>query len=307
MNNHSLSVLMRMTTLGGGAILLIILNNDFLAQVYFSDQITNTGAVFNTAILLLFLLGLAKLVRLLLSYAFEERQVARFLKAMEAEAESPELKVSDKSIIARRYKMIRMLDSRGVTVNHSALAATLVADESTRSSFPRFINNSMILLGVFGTIVSLSIALVGASDLLGGSGGSTGNMDNMGTVIHGMSTALSTTMTAILCYLFYGYFFLKFNDVQTRLFSSIEQLTTLHILPRYSRSGDTLVDDIAGLVSSLEKTAFLMQNMQGEMLSATRELRSVIETVQQQTLPLTDDIKVIKQILREGFRLGGDE
>ena len=303
MNNNSLSVLMRMAMLGGGVILIALWKSDFIAQVYFSDQITNTGFVFNTTILLLFLLGLGKLVKLLLSYMFEERQLARFLKAMEADEESPESKVSDKSIVARRYQMIRMLDARGVTVNHSALAATLVADESTRSSFPRFINNSMILLGVFGTIASLSIALVGASDLLGGdsSGG------NMGTVIHGMSTALSTTMTAIFCYLFFGYFYLKFNDVQTRLFSAVEQLTTLHILPRYSRSADTLVNDVAGLVGSLEKTASLMQGMQGEMLAATRELSSVIDTVQQQTAPLSNDIKVIKKILREGFRLGGDE
>lgn len=303
MNNNSISVLIRMAMLAGGAILLALWKSDFLAQVYFSEQITNTGQVFNTVILLLFLFGLGRLVKLLLSYSFEERQLSKFQKAMDAEDEAPELAVSDKSIIARRYQMIRMLDARGVAVNHSALAATLVADESTRSSFPRFINNSMILLGVFGTIASLSIALVGASDLLGGSG-STGSM---GTVIHGMSTALSTTMTAILCYLFYGYFFIKFNDVQTNFFSAVELLTTLHILPRYSRSADTLADDVAGLVASLEKTAFLMQNMQGEMLSATRDLRSVIETVQQQTTPLTDDIKVIKKVLREGFRLGGDE
>lgn len=303
MNNNSFSVLMRMVTLSGLAVLLALLNRDFLGQVYFSNQITNIGQVFNVVILLLFLLGLAKLARLLMGYMYEERQVARFLKAMEADSDTPDKKVSEKSIIARRYQMIRMLDAKGVSVNHSALAATLVADESTRSSFPRFINNSMILLGVFGTIVALSIALVGASDLLGkdSSGGS------MGTVIHGMSTALSTTMTAIFCYLFYGYFYLKFNDVQTRLFSSVEQLTTLHILPRYSRSADTLVDDVAGLVGSLEKTAFLMQNMQGEMLAATRELRSVIESVHQQTSPLTDDIRVIKKILREGFRLGSDE
>ena len=303
MNNNSLSVLMRMAMLGGGVILIALWKSNFIAQVYFSDQITNTGFVFNTTILLLFLLGLGKLVKLLLGYMFEERQLARFLKAMEADEESPESKISDKSIVARRYQMIRMLDARGVTVNHSALAATLVADESTRSSFPRFINNSMILLGVFGTIVSLSIALVGASDLLAGdsSGG------NMGTVIHGMSTALSTTMTAIFCYLFFGYFYLKFNDVQTCIFSAVEQLTTLHILPRYSRSADTLVNDVAGLVGSLEKTASLMQGMQGEMLAATRELSSVIDTVQQQTAPLSNDIKVIKKILREGFRLGGDE
>lgn len=302
MNNNSLSVLTRMAMWGGAAVLLAIWKSDFLAQVYFSEQITNTGMIFNTVIVLLFLSGIGRLVKLLLSYLFEERQLAKFQKAMDLNDSTPEKVVSENSIIGRRYHMIRSLDSRGVAINHSALAATLVADESTRSGFPRFVNNSLILLGVFGTIASLSIALVGASDLLGGAG----NTGSMGTVIHGMSTALSTTMTAIVCYLFYGYFFIKFNDVQTKLFSSVEQLTTLHILPRFSRNADTLADDVAGLVNSLEKTASMMQNMQGEMLSATRELRSMIENVQQQTIPLKDDVKVIKKVLREGFRLGND-
>lgn len=303
MNNNSFSVLVRMAILGAMAVLVLLWKHDFLKQVYFSNENSNVGQVFNMVILVLFLLGLIKLAKLLMRYMFEERQLAKFQKAIEAESEEPDRKVSNNSIIARRYQMIRSLDAQGVSVNHSALAATLVADESTRSSFPKFINNSMILMGVFGTIIALSIALVGASDLLGqdSSGGS------MGKVIHAMSTALSTTMTAIFCYLFYGYFYLKFNDVQTKLFSSVEQLTTLHILPRYSRSADTLVDDVAGLVGSLEKTALLMQNMQGEMLAATRELSSVIESVQQQTAPLTSDIKVIKKVLREGFRLGDDE
>ena len=106
-----------------------------------------------------------------------------------------------------RYKTLLDLYSRRTAINHNALASTLMAQESSYISFPKFVNNILILTGVFGTIVSLSIALLGASDMLG----NINDGDGLGVVIHGMSTALSTTMTAILAYLFFGYFYLKTN------------------------------------------------------------------------------------------------
>jgi len=104
----------------------------------------------------------------------------------------------------------------------------------------------LILTGVLGTIVSLSIALLGATDLIS-TGSETGGL---ATVIGGMSTALSTTMSAIVAYLIFGYFYLRVLDAQTHFLGRIEELSATHLVPRFQTSPDTLVNDYSRLLST---------------------------------------------------------
>jgi len=181
---------------------------------------------------------------------------------------APLFEIPKKSMIARRYLTLEKLNKANTPINQSALATTLIATESTRGSFPKFINNILILSGVFGTIVSLSIALIGASDLLA----SAVNVDGMGLVIHGMSTALSTTITAIICYVFFGYFHMKSTDVQTNLVSAIEQVTTTHLMPRFQVQTESILFEFSGLIRSLQSLVQQMESSQDSFSHLATEM-----------------------------------
>jgi len=296
--NFSARMLLRMIVLSLVVLVGILANIDFFKDLYFSHQLTSAGLITNGGILLLFSLGLAKIVLSLLRYMREESALAKFVAALGRE-KNPLKGISPRSLVAQRYAVIVAMSEKNARINQSALAATLAADESTRTSFAKYVSNILILTGVFGTCVSLSIALAGVTDLLDSAQGS----GNMGLVMHGMSTALSTTITAIVSYLFFGYFYLKLNDAQVHVLSSVEEVTTLYLLPTYARDKDSLLHEVAGLVHGLRQAAEAMRATQQDYAAAGNRLHEVLTTLDLRVNSVTDDVGTIKKLLRDGFRL----
>lgn len=297
--NYSRSVLFQFLTLSILLGFLLLINHEFLLNFYIYNQATNTGYIVNGSILALFSLGIFRIITLLLRYSREENALARFIKNVQNDESLATERINKKSLIYNRYISVLEISKHNVAVNHSALAATLVATEGTRLSLPRFISNILILTGVFGTIISLSIALLGASDIIDSADGISG----MSIVIHGMSTALSTTATAIVCYLFFGYFYLKLTDVQTEFLSGIEQATTLYIMPRFTYQTDSMLHEVGNLVKSLHDAAIMMTKTQVDFAEAGRSLNALTGSNAESLTQLSGDIKEIKSLLRDGFRL----
>jgi hypothetical protein len=296
--NFSASMLLRLIVLALVVVAGILANIDFFKDLYFSHQLTSAGLATNGGILTLFSLGMVKVVLSLLRYMREETALAKFVTAMGGD-KNPLKGISPRSLIAQRYSMVVAMSERNARINQSALAATLAADESTRTSFAKYVSNILILTGVFGTCVSLSIALAGVTDLLDSAQGT----GNMGLVMHGMSTALSTTITAIVSYLFFGYFYLKMNDAQVHVLSSIEEVTTLYMLPRFSRDKDSMLHEVAGLVHGLRQAAEAMKATQQDYAEAGNRLHEVLTTLDLRVNNVADDVGTIKKLLRDGFRL----
>jgi hypothetical protein len=297
--NFSRRILFRLLVLSVIVAAILFMNYSYVNDLYIKNQLTPVGLVINSGILLAFLLGLLKVISSLWYYMNEESALARFVRQFNGDSRKLLKGVDSKSIIVRRYNIIRKLSEKHVRINHGALASTLLADESTRTSFARYIGNILILTGVFGTIVSLSVALVGASSLLE----TAQDTGSMGLVIHGMSTALSTTITAILCYLFYGYFNLKLGDAQTHLLSGVEEATTVYLLPKYARDSESILQEVSGLVHGLREAAGAMLSIQDEYALAGNRLIEVAADLRQQMSGSAENIDSIKQLLRDGFRL----
>lgn len=300
---YSNNIMIRMLVLAAITAGAIFWQLDLIRDIYFRNQVEGVGVLINGGILMLFAAGILKLVVTFMRYASEEAALTRFIKNVKNNSMDPIKRVPVGSIISRRYILMQGMHEQRVIINHSALASMLLASESTRVSLAKFINNILILAGVFGTIVSLSIALLGASNILDASAGAGG----MSQVLSGMSTALSTTITAIVCYLYFGYFFLKLSDVQTNLINNIEQVTAALLIPKFSVQADTVMQDVATLARKMQKLVGTLEEAQARYSASGQKLLDAVSSYSIRGQNISTDINIIKELLRSGFRLYEDD
>jgi hypothetical protein len=120
-----------------------------------------------------------------------------------------------------------------------------------------------------------------------------------------MSTALSTTMTAILCYLFFGYFYLKLMDTQTHLISRVEQITATALMPRFQIRQETVLQDFGDMVRSTAMLVKRMEENQDRFGEAAQMLKGLVADTQNRLTDLDKRFAQVSDLLREGFRLPG--
>lgn len=272
-SHYTRNILLQILTLALLLVGVAVWQWDVVQHIYLENQVNKIGWIVNGGIASLFLCGLTVLIRRFLEYRREEISIVNFLRNV-SEGGDLTIDVAQNSMIAMRYRILQDLDERYATVNHNSLAATLLATESSRNSFLKFIHNVLILIGVFGTIVSLSFSLLGASDIIQSAGQSTSSESGFSNMLFGMSTALSTTMTAILAYLMFGYFYIKLTDTQTYLISRVEEVTATTLLPHFQRTPDTLVKDYSDSIRSAEKLIEQFAQSQQQYQSSVEALHN---------------------------------
>jgi len=293
---------------------LAVYFSDTLAMVYLSNQQTSAGYALNGLIVVLFALALGRVLVLLYEYNREEKALNRVQRNMGFGSDILLDEVDPASIIAVRIATMAGMRLKHVPIPQHAMASALLATESTRTALVRFIHNILILCGVLGTIISLSIALFGASNMLEQAVSSTG----MGLVIHGMSTALSTTMSAIVCYLVLAYFLTAIQNLQTRFLGRLEEITATHLLPLYQiteaaisqhsvdlvAEAHVLMQAINEKINQLDLSA-LKEEMQQGRLQSQQLYADAKEQSQQQHEESKAQFRELAAILKDGFRLPG--
>jgi hypothetical protein len=128
----------------------------------------------------------------------------------------------------------------------------------------------------------------------------------MGLVVHGMSTALSTTITAILCYLFFGFFYLKLTDAQTNLISGIEEVTATWLIPRFQVQTENVLHDFTTLLQGLQHLVQQMQAAQQAMSVSQESIDGMMHSFQEGQVRLSYDLAGLSELLKRGFRLRDD-
>lgn len=277
----------------------ILLNKEVVTQFFNTTQAGQLGLVLNGIVLLIFLVGLVRMIMIFLGYTHEQDTLQRFLKRLQENAPNPAYGLSDDALIVDRYHAVKTIARQQADINHGALAATLVASQTAQFTLVRFVNSILILAGVFGTVVSLAVALMGAAGLMN----SSDNMKNMWDIIGGMSNSLSTTVTSIVCYVFFAYFYLRLQDARTQLLTNVENVTTLYILPRFQHQSNNLLHDVSVLAAELRTAAETINQVQNRFLQAGERLQLAADALQSAVGHSSDDIRVIRESLREGFRL----
>ena len=253
---------------------LLVWQRAVLAEIYWGPLATELGMVVNSIIVALFLVALGRIFYLLLDYTRENRSIDQFEEQMNFGLTEAGIEDLSDSLIVQRYRVFQQSQSELDRPQQAALSAILMNQEVTRLGLIRLIQSLLILLGVFGTVASLSLALVGASDLLSfpqNGGGIT-------LVVHGMATALSTTMTAIAAYLVLTLIFSRLVAGQSSVCQRIELLTLRRVLPLVTRDGANLTPH----------------------LDATRHERHVQNEQDEQLL---EALRKVNQTLKKGFRL----
>ncbi|MFZ0614566.1 MAG: hypothetical protein WAM73_20135 [Desulfobacterales bacterium] len=293
----------------GALAALAVGHQDLFRRIYLVDTKT---VVLNGFILLLFFTGLIQLIRAVAHLGREEQQVEEFVHDKQTRRFAPE-ELTATSLIGRRYATIKGLHERKVPINHGAIAAITVAEESLNLSYPKFVNNVLILTGVFGTIVSLIYALIGATTVLRSNAAGEG----IGVMLLGMNTALNTTATAIVCFFVFTFFYQRLADLETYVLSRVEEAVLLHIIPEFAFDSEAvnykterLVSELQQLVNDMKAgTDFIRSSLTGlnkynrAFLAQFAALANRQDSQVEQDRQILGQLLKIETVLKDGFRL----
>ncbi|MDJ0881612.1 MAG: hypothetical protein QNJ56_08180, partial [Gammaproteobacteria bacterium] len=95
------------------------------------------------------------------------------------------------------------------------------------------------------------------------------------------------------------------RDVQVHLISGIEHLTSVYLIPKFVKRGEDIVNQMSGLIKGIIRATEKMNETQEIYHESASLLQQTIGENKMRMDQLTNDITMIKKLLREGFRLPG--
>ena len=279
----------------------ILYYKESIQALYTSGEISKTGIIIDGVIVVLFLLGMLRIVMVLFRYINEHHAVLKLVESLKQNMNDPTADIVESSLAAQRYRAVNWVAKQGSPINQAAMAASCNASENSRLTLIRFVHSTLILAGVFGTVVSLSMALIGAAGLLNSPEG----VKEMGTIISSMSSALSSTVTAIVCFFIFAYFYLRLNDARIQVLTQVEDVTSLYLLPRVMQTEEGMIHQVTTLTAALNEAAQRLLTVEQKFMNAGENLQHAVKDLHTQVN--TNSLDEIKDLIRKGFHLSEPE
>lgn len=280
---------------------LVFVNLSTILEFYENGDISKVGFIINGIILALFFLGIIRMIMVLVRYVIQHGIINQLIGLLQEKAKDPTARLPQKSIAVMRFKAVDWVAKQDAPINQEALAASTNANENSRLTFIRFVHSTLILAGVFGTVVSLSMALIGAAGLLNSPEG----VKEMSAIIGGMSSALSSTITAIVCFFVFAYFYLRLNDARIQLLTNVEDMTSMYLIPKVTHSEDGMIRQITQLTESLNQAADKVLLLEDNFLKVGDRLQLAVDDLHDKVN--SNHIGEIKDLIRKGFHLSEPE
>ena len=285
------------------AAVLVALQFEIIAEIYWGPLTTEIGWVVNGAIMGLFLVALLRMSALLRFYFREDRAIDAFDGQMDFGLDEDRAESLAGTLVMQRYRALEQSRMELEQPHQAALAGILWSQETARMGLTRLIQNVLILLGVFGTVASLSLALIGASELFS----SPQNASGITLVVRGMATALSTTMAAIAAYLVLAFVASRVIAAQAHVCRRIESLTLNRMLPQLSKTSGNLAQNMLHTLSELQNLLTSLRDTHAALQKQALNLGEFERARLDHEAALLKQMRRINQALREGFRLQNPE
>jgi hypothetical protein len=254
--------------------------------------------VVNSLIVGVFAIGLLSLAVISVRYISEEAAINDYVMAREDNpGDIPTLPAG--TLIGERMRAVDQMRQKNVTPDHGYLASATMSMENARLGVARFANNSLILIGVFGTIVALSLALFSVADVIS----SADELLGIGSVIANMSTALSTTLTAITAFIIFNYLLGRVSDTQSLMLTRLEEVTALDLMPIFTLKNESVQAHVADTIGQAYN---LLSEMRAESALISERSAHLNDLLHRMTDSHADDsqrLEEIARLLSQGFRI----
>lgn len=255
-----------------------------ILQFFFSSESTQLiGTVVNAVIVAIASLAGLQLLRAFSRVHGSHRALDNFAQAIRGKKTPDEVQDAARTLppnhlMARRVDILRELHSAGADIDAAALSGLAVAELDREIAGARWAASTAVLLGLAGTLIGLSQAVIKAMPLLRDITNSYQANQAIVDTFGGLGTAFSTTLMGILCAVPLGWAVGRFRAKQSAYIQRLEQVSLVHVVPYFRTSPALAMVEAARKLSDLEKSiAVALTEVIGQLKTQGLALTKIVE------------------------------